>query len=279
MTVIEMYTGAMGNGKSAIVNAKVFRYLRRGAVVGLNYPLIDEWAITYATRMLPPSASDQRILDYAIDLYERMFRFGSIQSCYEFAELVPQLSTGKMAKERERQGVQVFDECGLYFNARDYMKGRNMQFIQYFLNLRKFKIFAYFMSHSDEDIDKQIRAKVELITECRNLANRRFAGFDLSVFIKKPKFRTISIVNGKGSGRGYAELKETHTLDFDTCDLYDTFLLFKNEDMDEEFELSHQGTHPQEYYKTAQEKRREELSKKAKAAELYPKYYDLLPAV
>lgn len=54
MAVIEMFCGAMGNGKSAIVNSIAFKFLRRGGVIGLNYPLVDDWAIKYASRILPP---------------------------------------------------------------------------------------------------------------------------------------------------------------------------------------------------------------------------------
>ncbi|MGD9949819.1 MAG: zonular occludens toxin domain-containing protein [Desulfobulbus sp.] len=257
MAVIEMFCGAMGNGKSAIVNSIAFKFLRRGGVIGVNYPLVDDWAIKYASRILPPYASEQQILDTAVDYYNRAFRFGSVQSCYDFAEKVAQLATGKQAKTREEWGLQIFDEASLYFNSRDYHKTRNNQFIEYFINIRKLKIQAIFMTHNDEDIDKQIRGKVDLVTWCRNMQKRKILGISLSHFYKHPRFATQSIVNGAGTFKGMMEDKFTYRLDFDTCDLYDTFKLFKDDALEEEFGLEHLGLHPQTYYKTAAEKLKE----------------------
>lgn len=257
MAVIEMFCGAMGNGKSAIVNSIAFKFLRRGGVIGLNYPLVDDWAIKYASRILPPYVSDQEILDKACEFYNRAFRFGSVASCYEFAEKVSQLATGKQAKTREEWGLQVFDEASLYFNARDYQKSRNNQFIEYFINIRKLKIQAIFMSHNSEDIDKQIRGKVDLVTWCRNMQKRKFLGISLGLFYKHPRFATQSIVNGEGTFKGMMEDKFTYKLDFDTCDLYDSFELFKNDALEEEFGLEPLGLDPQIYYRTAVQELRE----------------------
>lgn len=251
MAVIEMFCGSMGNGKSAIVNSIAFKFLRRGGVIGLNYPLVDDWAIKYATRTLPPFFSDQQILDRAVEYYERAFRFGSVHSCYEFAERVSQLATGKQVETREEHGLQVFDEASLYFNARDFQRSRNNQFIEYFINIRKFKIQAIFMTHNSEDIDKQIRGKVDLVTWCRNMRKRKFLGIPLAFFYKQPRFSTQSIVHGEGTFKGVVEEKYTYRLDFDTCDLYDTFKLFKDDALEEEYGLEHLGLHPQSYYRTA----------------------------
>lgn len=246
-----MFCGAMGNGKSAIVNSIAFKFLRRGGVIGLNYPLVDDWAIKYASRVLPPYASDQEILDTAVDYYNRAFRFGSVGSCYDFAEKVSQLATGKQAKTREEWGLQIFDEASLYFNARDYQKSRNNQFIEYFINIRKLKIQAIFMTHSSEDIDKQIRGKVDLVTWCRNMQKRKIWGFSLGMFYRTPTFKTQSIVNGEGTFKGMMEETYSYKLDFNTCDLYDSFKLFKDDAMEEEYGLEPLGLHPQSYYKTA----------------------------
>jgi len=251
MAVIEIFCGASGNGKSAIVNSIAFKFLRRGGVIGLNYPLVDDWAIKYASRVLPPYASDQEILDTAVEYYNRAFRFGSVQSCYDFGEKVAQLATGKQAKTREEWGLQVFDEASLYFNARNYQQSRNNQFIEYFINIRKLKIQAIFMTHNSEDIDKQIRGKVDLVTWCRNMQKRKILGFSLGIFYKKPCFKTQSIVNGEGTFKGMMEEKFTYRLDFNTCDLYDSFKLFKDDAMEEEYGLEPLGLHPQSYYKTA----------------------------
>nr|WP_320011298.1 zonular occludens toxin domain-containing protein [uncultured Desulfobulbus sp.] len=275
MAVIEMFCGAMGNGKSAIVNARAFRFLRRGGVIGLNYPLVDDWAIKYATRILSPLASDQLILDTAVDYYNRAFRFGSVQSCYDFAEKVSELATGKQAKTREEWGLQVFDEASLYFNSRDYQKLRNNQFIEYFINIRKLKVQAVFMTHNDEDIDKQIRGKVDLVTWCRNMQKRKFLGISLSHFYKHPRFATQSIVNGAGTFKGMMEDKFTYRLDYDTCDLYDTFKLFKDDALEEEYGLEHLGLHPQEYYKTAESIKRELYSSITFNAKM-TNYYEII---
>lgn len=276
MAVIEMYCGSMGNGKSAIVNSRAFRFLRRGGVIGLNYPLVDDWAIKYASRILPPGSSEQEILDNAVSFFERAFRFGSVQSCYEFGEKVCQLATGRQAKTREEWGLQIFDEASLYFNARDYQKSRNNQFIEYFINIRKLKIQAIFMTHSSEDIDKQIRGKVDLVTWCRNIQKRKILGFDLGAIYKHPRFKTISIVNGEGTFKGMTEESFTYKLDFNTCDLYDTFKLFKDNALEEEFGLEPLGVHPQMYYKTALQQQKEDFQKITDSALIFDYHETLL---
>jgi len=273
MAVIEMFCGAMGNGKSAIVNSIAFKFLRRGGVIGLNYPLVDDWAIKYASRILPPYASDQEIFDTAIEYYNRAFRFGSVESCYEFADKVSQLVIGKQAQTREEWGLQIFDEASLYFNARDFQKSRNNRFIEYFINIRKLKIQAIFMTHNSEDIDKQIRGKVDLVTWCRNIQKRKIFGLPLSFLYKKPCFKTQSIVNGEGTFKGMTEECFTYRLDFNTCDLYDSFKLFKDDALEEEYGLEPLGLHPQTYYKTELEKIRENYRSITNSAIVYP-YFD-----
>ena len=277
MAVIEMFCGAMGNGKSAIVNSIAFKFLRRGGVIGLNYPLVDDWAIKYASRILPPYASDQEIFDTAVEYYNRSFRFGSVESCYHFAEKVDQLATGKQRKSREEWGLQIFDEASLYFNARDYQKVRNNRFIEYFINIRKLKIQAIFMTHNSEDIDKQIRGKVDLVTWCRNMQKRKFFGFPLALIYKKPCFKTQSIVNGEGSFKGMTEERYTYRLDFNTCDLYDSFKLFKDDALEEEYGLESLGLHPQEYYKTTAQKIKEERDLITKSAIIYDYFHFINP--
>ncbi|MDR2551323.1 MAG: hypothetical protein LBD10_14100 [Desulfobulbus sp.] len=277
MAVIEMFCGSMGNGKSAIVNSIAFKFLRRGGVIGLNYPLVDEWAITYASRILPPYASEQQILDRAVEYYERAYRFGSVQSCYEFANQVAQQATGRQAETREEWGLQVFDEASLYFNARDFQRARNNQFIEYFINIRKFKVQAIFMTHNSEDIDKQIRGKVDLVTWCRNMQKRKILGVSLGLFYKQPRFATQSIVNGEGTFKGMTEERFTYKLDFDTCDLYDTFKLFKDDAHEEEYGLEHLGLHPQSYYKTAAEKLREKHQAITESSITYDYHQNICP--
>lgn len=277
MAVIEIFCGAMGNGKSAIVNSIAFKFLRRGGVIGLNYPLVDDWAIKYASRILPPYASDQQILDTAVEFYDRAFRFGSVQSCYDFADMVAQRATGRQANTREEWGLQVFDEASLYFNARDFQKIRNNRFIEYFINIRKLKIQAIFMTHNSEDIDKQIRGKVDLVTWCRNMQKRKIFGFPLAIFYKKPCFKTQSIVNGEGSFKGVMEEKATYHLDFNTCDLYDSFKLFKDDALEEEYGLEPLGLHPQTYFRTASEILKEKYRTITNSAEIFDYHQTIIP--
>jgi len=275
MAVIEMFCGAMGNGKSAIVNSIAFKFLRRGGVIGLNYPLVDDWAIKYASRVLPPYASDQQVFDNAVDYYNRAFRFGSVESCYEFANKVSELAIGKQAATREEWGLQIFDEASLYFNARDYQKSRNNRFIEYFINIRKLKIMAIFMTHSSEDIDKQIRGKVDLVTWCRNMQKRKIFGLPLGFLYKNPCFKTQSIVNGEGTFKGMTEETFTYRLDFTTCDLYDSFKLFKDDALEEEYGLEPLGHHPQTYYKTSAQKIQEQRRLITESAIVYD-YFNIV---
>jgi hypothetical protein len=73
------------------------------------------------------------------------------------------------------------------------------------------------------------------------------------------------------------EDKFTYRLDFDTCDLYDTFKLFKDDALEEEYGLENLGLHPQEYYKTSESIKREFFSSITSSAKIINHYEIIQP--
>jgi hypothetical protein len=107
------------------------------------------------------------------------------------------------------------------------------------------------------------------------MQKRKILGINLGLFYKHPRFATQSIVNGEGTFKGMMEDRFTYRLDYDTCDLYDSFELFKNEALEEEFGLEPLGKHPQTYYKTAEQERKERYRSITESSFLH-KYHEII---
>lgn len=266
-TTLEFFEGPMRNGKSLLANKRCFTALKEGAVIAINYELIENWAWIYAQRTSNRWATDKDILKKAISYWDRAYRYGSVESLTEFCEKVRDEVTGKRAKQLEGKGLIVMDECGLYLNARYWDK--HMDFIQLLTRLGKYECQMIMVSHSHEDIDKQVQRKMELITSVRNLQRRKFLGIPLAAFFKKPKFRTISVIGGSGAGKGMKEDKDSFGLCRKTSDLYDTFFMF---DMaDAERPLTKLGEHPEILYERMMREKHYESFSKACPASPYPR--------
>jgi len=265
---MDFYEGTVRSGKSASAVTNAFRCLREGGVVGLNFDLVDNWSTIYARRILPPFASEKQIMKYSVDMYERAFRIGSVDSLYELSEKLPNLVKGRRAKSREEKGFLVFDECGLFFNSRDW-KG-NMEYINFFANSGKLKWEIVLISHSFEDIDKQIRAKIEYLTTYRNMQKLAILGIPLGSILKKPIFRSITVLAGRAAGKGMKMYSRWYFLDMKTCDLYDTFTLFSHGENG--LELTTLGLHPEEIRDRNKAKERENSYFKCAPASPWPRY-------
>lgn len=267
MTTLEFLEGPMRNGKSLLANKCALNALRDGAVVGLNYELVPDWAELYARRTAKRWETEEDIFRRAKSMWDRCFRFGSLESLESVSRLAKTHSIGKRAKSRESKGLIVIDEVGLYLNARNWKD--HMEFIQYLAKLGKMECQMIMVSHSHEDIDKQVQRKIELITSVRNLQKRKFAGISMGFLYRKPKFRYISMIAGSGAGKGYKEDKGSFSLDYDTCDLYDTFFEFSINDV--RHGQSKIGNDPQERYNEILKQKKFEKMVKYAPASPWPK--------
>ncbi|MGL1931364.1 MAG: hypothetical protein OCC45_06340 [Desulfotalea sp.] len=266
MSTLEFLEGPMRNGKSLLANIKIFSALRAGAVCGINYELIENWAWIYAKRTAGRFENDKKTLQRAVGFWDRMWRYGSVDSLELLCSKAQESSVGKRAKTRERKGCIIMDECGLYLNARYWDK--HMDFIQLLTRLGKYECEMFMISHSHEDIDKQVQRKIEVITSIRNMQRRKICGIPIGALCKKPKFRTISTIAGSGAGKGVKEDHDWFGLDLKTCDLYDTFFMFDMSDADRG--LTKLGKHPEILYEQMTRSRRYESFAMCSPSSSYP---------
>lgn len=267
---IEFLEGPLGNGKSLYANIRAMRFLRSGGVLALNYPLVKDWAWKHAYYVRKKWDSDADILKRAIGFYDRTYMFGSRDSLYELAEYIPNLVTGQKARQYEGWALAVFDEASLLFNARDWQK--NHPYIEFFINCRKLKYQTFIISHDREDIDVQLQRKCEQITSVRNFNRRAFMGIPLSVVLKKPKFRTMTFIGGRGAGKGIKEYSSWFTMDEHVRSLYDSHEVFAAEGMADR-PLKKIGEHPEVTFERVQQEKTYKKMMEVRAACVLPEDY------
>lgn len=74
-------------------------------------------------------------------------------------------------------GIRLYiDECGIYFNARNWNDSQRKQWVQFFLQHRKLKYDVYLVTQFDTMLDKQIRSLVEYEVKHRKLNNVGWVG-------------------------------------------------------------------------------------------------------
>lgn len=265
---MDFFEGTLRSGKSATAVKSAIDCLRDGGVIGLNFDLVENWSTIYARRMLPSFAKETTIMKLSIDLYERAFRVGNVESLYVLSEKMQSLVKGRRSKSREEKGMIIFDECGLFFNSRDWEN--NKDYINFFTNSGKLQWEIILISHSFEDIDKQIRAKIEYLTTFRNMKKLHVMGLPIASFLKKPVFRSVTVLAGRAAGKGMKMQAQWHRLNMDTCDLYDTFTLFEHGNSG--LDLNKLGNHPEKIYEEMKEKKRLERYFRSAPASPWPQY-------
>ncbi len=265
---MDFYEGTIRSGKSACAVSKVFECLKDGGVVGLNFDLVPNWSTIYARRLLPRFAKEKTIMKLSKDLHSRAFRIGNVESLYELSEKMQSLVKGRRARSREEKGLIVFDECGLFFNTRSWDK--NMDYINFFTNSGKLQWEIVLISHSFDDIDKQIRAKIEYLTTFRNMKKLHIYGLPIASFLKKPIFRSVTVLAGRAAGKGMKMQAQWHRLNMKTCDLYDTFTLFEHGNIG--LDLHKLGEDPEEIWQKQKEEERLERYFKSAPASVWPKF-------
>jgi len=267
-TTLEFFEGPMRNGKSLLANDRAFNALWSGAVVGINYELIENWSWIYASRKYAGYRTKEEILERAISMWERCYRYGSLSSLEAVCRKAKTDCVGKVKNRREGKGLIIMDEVSLYVNSRNWQD--HMDFIQFLTKLGKLECQMIMVSHSHEDIDKQVQRKIELITSVRNLQKRKIAGVPVGFIYRKPKFRAISMIAGSGAGKGYKEDKWSFGIPYNTCDLYDTFFEFGMDDIYKVLEPQRIGEHPQILFEKMTRSARYEKFAKAKPASVWP---------
>ena len=161
MTVYAI-TGNLGSGKSLVSVGRIQDYLRAGRKVATNLDL-----------SLP-------------DLLHKR----SKMSCIRLPDFPTRddfdcLGLGNESTDEKKNGLIVLDECGVFFNSREWADKSRQAAISWLLHSRKKGWDVIFIVQSVELIDKQIRVSLlEHLGICKRLDRFKipFIGFILKAF-------------------------------------------------------------------------------------------------
>lgn len=159
---VYLVTGKLGSGKSLATVSKIAEYLGQGRMVATNLDLylerlINPWAKKTRSFRLP----DKPVLD---DL-------AALPAPYE----------GEY--DENKTGLVVLDECGSWFNARNYRDKDRLPVIDYLLHIRKRGWDVMFIVQDAKMIDSQVREGLgEHVVYCSRFDRLRIPG--LSWFTK-----------------------------------------------------------------------------------------------
>lgn len=126
--------GGLGSGKSLISTGKMMDYLRQGRPVATNFDLTTENLFTTQFKR-----SHYRLPDFPqlLDLQA--------------------IGSGNDSFDEKKNGLIVLDECGVFFNARDWADKSRTAVISWLRHSRKHGWDVFFLVQDVESIDKQIR--------------------------------------------------------------------------------------------------------------------------
>lgn len=150
-------TGKLGGGKSLISVAQIQERLSRGCPVATNLDI-------QLHHMFNRTAKNVRLLRIpdkpkAADLYA--------------------LGSGNISYDEEKNGLIVLDECGTWFNARDWNDKDRKLLLEWLLYARKLGWDIIFLVQDISMIDKQARKSVsEHVGYCRRVDKMSIPVFD-----------------------------------------------------------------------------------------------------
>jgi len=242
---IQVVQGSLGSGKSLVAVIEAIYQLRAGGVVASNFSFSPNWAWDLAGQDLKVMLGFKDRVKWARDLYSRCFKIGHPDSMIELSgdrgTGLAKLCSGKLKNSREGKGLLILDDCHHFFNARTFTA--NKDYVTFFANARKYGWRTLLITHSIDNIDKQIRSYVEIESRFRNLQKFRvpILGIPLSPI---PCFLIVRRYAGLGPGSGSIHSKDLYWFDKGAARLYDTLERFGEHDLDKAY--SPQGIHPDE---------------------------------
>jgi|GEM_PF-1816815 len=243
---IQVVQGSLGSGKSLVALIEAIYQLRAGGVVACNFTFSEKWAYDLAGQDLKVWLGLKDRKKFADSLYSRCFKIGNPESMKSLSgdrgSNLAAICEGKLKTAREGKGLLILDDCHHFFNSRTYLA--NKEFVTFFANARKYGWRTLLITHSIENIDKQIRSYVEIESRFRNLQKVRLplVGLPLWPF---PAFLIVRRYAGLGPGSGSVHSRDIFTYDKRAARLYDTLERFGEEDLLKEYK--HQGLHPDKY--------------------------------
>lgn len=159
--MISVYTGPPGSGKSSNVMKDIYRYLKMGKNVIVNFPL------NMNSKLLKKCKGNYVYLENQ-DLTVN-FLVG-----YSCQHHVP---------EKEKQTLLVIDECQNIFNSRTWNAPDRAMWNVFFTQHRKFGYTVILVCPFIEMIDKQLRSCIQNETNFRNLKMFGLFGMLLSCIV------------------------------------------------------------------------------------------------
>jgi len=244
---IQVIQGSLGSGKSLVAVIEASNQLRSGGVVATNFSFSPNWAYDLAGQDLRVKLGLRDRMKFASSMYSRCFKIGHPESMKELSgdrgSNLAKLCTGKLKDSREGKGLLILDDCHHFFNSRTFTA--NKDYVTFFANARKYGWRTLLITHSIENIDKQIRSYVEIESRFRNLQKFRIPllGLPLSPL---PCFLIVRRYAGLGPGSGSIHSKDLYWFDKGSARLYDTLERFGEEELNSAY--SYQGNHPDPDY-------------------------------
>jgi hypothetical protein len=143
---VYLVTGKLGSGKSLCTVGKIRDYLNQGRMVATNLDIKME-------KLVNPWAKNTRV-----------FRLPDKPTVDDLSAL-PRPYEGKY--NEDKMGLIVLDECGTWFNTRNFNDKARKPLIDKLLHIRKLGWDVMFIIQHIEMMDKQVREGLgELIVHC-----------------------------------------------------------------------------------------------------------------
>lgn len=140
-------TGKLGSGKSLVSVGRIFDYLRAGKPVATNLNLD-------LTKLFSERCKFK---------YTRLPDFPTVQ---DFTAI----GKGTDSYDETKNGLIVLDECGVFFNSRDWQTPERQEVIKWLLHSRKLGWDVILIVQDVAIIDKQIRlALIEHVGICKRM--------------------------------------------------------------------------------------------------------------
>lgn len=163
---VEVITGELGGGKTAFAVELAFDHLLSGGTVYTNIEMFPE---VVAKRM-----AEQGVV---FDPERLIFLTGDTMRDFH----------SQIARGTEGWVVMVMiDEAHLDNNARDWAT-QSREFLNFITLCRKLDIYLCFITQDANDLDKQIRRRVTVETNCRNMKQEKLFGvidFPLPLYVR-----------------------------------------------------------------------------------------------
>ncbi|EEU3018122.1 hypothetical protein OIA54_000480 [Escherichia coli] len=158
-----LIVGELGQGKGIVAAYFATLYYRRGLRVASNYP--------FDTTVLGSSCENPLTVIPASPRIEDLKALG--RGCPE--------------EEKTRFGALFLDECGTWFNARDFARKDRLPLIDWLIHSRKLGWDVYLIVQDEKNIDTQIlRAMGSKIIRCKRLDELRVPFFTTLYEIFRP---------------------------------------------------------------------------------------------